>query len=57
MTCDLCPAPAVAFVPGDAEVRIGPFLLQKGRRLQCYCISCWCQTFRTVEARAREAAE
>lgn len=53
MRCDLCPAPAVAFVPGTEEVRIGPFLLRKGQRLRSYCIACWCQTFRTVEARER----
>ena len=57
MRCDLCPAPAVAFVPGDAEVRIGPFLLRRGQPLRCFCISCWVKAFRTVEARAREAAE
>lgn len=56
MTCDLCPAEAVAFVPGTEEIR-DLFLLRRGEPMRAFCLACWVKAFRTVEQRAREAAE
>lgn len=53
--CDLCPAPAAYFEPGDGEIRerddptFFDQLIGRGKPERCWCHQCWIKAFKLSE--------
>lgn len=52
MRCDLCPAPAIAFLPGSEPVARVGIVVCRGEKRRAWCLACWCAEFRVGEAAA-----
>ncbi len=52
--CDLCPAPAAYFEPGDGEIRerddptFFDRLTGRGKPERCWCHQCWAKAFKLI---------
>lgn len=52
MTCDLCPAPAMAFLPGSEPATCAGIVVTRGVKRRAWCLACWCAEFRVAEEAA-----
>jgi hypothetical protein len=52
LTCDQCPAPAMAFLPGSEPAVCDLFALTRGEKRRAWCLACWRQRFRVAEEAA-----
>jgi hypothetical protein len=52
MQCDLCPAPAIAFLPGNEPAVCAGIVVARGEKRRSWCLTCWRQAFRVAEEAA-----
>jgi hypothetical protein len=52
LQCDLCPAPAMAFLPGSEPAVCDLFALTRGEKRRAWCLRCWKLRFRVAEEAA-----